>query len=204
MANLWDPFPMPLIADLSETPIYTNIGKVISAWEMIEFSLARLYSFFAGDPDGEPIRDYGRGQIFKTRLDSLKVVAERWFVKFPDQAREGLFDRLCEELEKFADRRNEVAHATVLPINRLEFFVNLFGIEPNAPQQWLLIPPYHTVKKHDAITGLPNYAYSALELNELFESLVLMMDRLKGYRVHLNGGGKPLSLPARPWPWNVP
>jgi hypothetical protein len=109
MANPWDPLSIPRDADLDDTVTYEWVGRTINRWELIEFTLARLHSVFAGDPDGtEALREYGVGRTVNERDAIIRASAEKWSVKNPDQKREGQFDKLMQQYVGFADRRNEI------------------------------------------------------------------------------------------------
>ena len=77
MTNPWDAPPLPSRGDSDKNETYAGVGRVISAWENIEFALARLYSVYIGAPDDiHGLRAYGTGRIFRDRLavESKEVV----------------------------------------------------------------------------------------------------------------------------------
>src|SRR5262245_12448662 len=61
MPEPWGPLPFPTRGDDDEALTHEGVGRVMSAWEAIEFELSRTYSIFESDPDGPSIQDYGKG-----------------------------------------------------------------------------------------------------------------------------------------------
>ena len=141
MAELWDPQPFPLRGDADEVLTFEGVGRVMTTWEHVEFGLARLLSIFARAPDApEGLAGY-QGTIFRERLNSLRRATHIYFVAHCDQELEGEFDRLCDVFERFADRRNEVAHGAVFDMAQFDDFGS------QRPPSYMLIPPYHSLKK---------------------------------------------------------
>jgi hypothetical protein len=164
MAKPWDPFPFPVRGDTDERFTFEGVGRVMSAWERIEFHLSVLHSFLtAGAVTTKAVHEYGAGRIFRERLTILRKGSERYFTQAPHQDHEGTFDAMCAILEAFADRRNEVAHGFVFEVNRLPLFTGRWGAMTTP--QFALIPPYHTVRA--LVDGAPGYAYTSVELLEL-------------------------------------
>lgn len=184
MPNPWDPLPFPTRGDTDDAKTYEGAGRVLSQWESVEFQLSRLYSIFVGDPDGDAMQEYGRGNIFRIRLEALNMVAQRYFVSHPHQSMEAQFDCLCKAATGFADRRNEVAHGTVFAVDGLTFFAKKFG---SATPQFALIPSFYTIKKHTIVDGdsAPTYAYCFRQLWSLTASLNLLVNQLGSYRLAL-------------------
>jgi hypothetical protein len=155
----------------------------MSQWEAVEFELARLYTVFVRDPDGESIQDpkgYGSGRIFQDRLTILRETAGDHFRRHPNQAWEGGFTRVANLVLGFSDRRNEAAHGYVMPMENNTYVMQRMGKRVGGPPQHLLVPPLHTIRKHDG--GLPKYAYSSAELKELTDRLVLLWAEVSDYR----------------------
>jgi hypothetical protein len=180
MNNPWDPFPLPTRGDDNARLTFEGVGRVTSHWEALEFELSRLYSIFAGDPDGEAMQTYGTGKIFRDRLVALRQLAEKHFIATPTQDLEGIFDGLANAAEGFGSRRNEVAHGIVCPVQNISFFMGHFGQHVGGKPQYLLIPPYYTVRNHQ--DGLPLYSYSSIELSALTQHLLILLERVRAYR----------------------
>jgi hypothetical protein len=185
MPNPWDPFPFPTIGDFDNTKTYEGIGRVMDQWEALEFSLARIYSIFVGDEDGEALSTYGKGRIFRDRLTELRRAGDVYFKSGPDQALEGSFDAICTASEGFAGRRNEVAHGVVMPVNSLPGLNSRFELKDDR-KQFLLIPPLFAVRNHGA-DGLPSWAYSFEDLWELMARILTVAVMAGHYRCRLLG-----------------
>lgn len=175
----WDPFPLPSVGDPDERLTYEWVGRVLDQWEAVEFQLSRLYSIFVGEPDGPAIWDYGKGQIFRLRLSALSEVAEKYFVRCPDQKREGDLCRLVREAEDYSARRNEVAHGTVRDLSEFTFFRQ--HLASAGPDQYALIPPLYLLRKHD-LSGHPQFAYTSPDMRVLRDRLFLLSDRIGTFR----------------------
>ena len=96
MTNPWDQPPIPQHGDANDGVLFEWVGRFISQWEHVEYNLSRLYTVFAGNPDdGETLREYGRGRIFKERIRELREAANRYFISHPAQELEAEFDAIC-------------------------------------------------------------------------------------------------------------
>ena len=104
---------MTVSGDFNSDATYLGVGRIISAWESIEFSLCIIFSAFAGDPGGEAMRLYGAKRSFPHRLNDFGDMAENQFVKHPNQKREGELLRHLTGVAGFMERRNEVAHDNI-------------------------------------------------------------------------------------------
>lgn len=173
MPNPWDPFPIPNAGDEEDARTYEGIGRVVSAWESVEFQLSRIYSIFVGDPDGNAIYDYGKGRIFRDRLTALRQTAATRFQTKPDQTMEGEFDRVCAHAESFSFRRNEVAHGIVMRVDQITFFRNAFNAQGD---KWLYacIPPIYAFRNQDT-DGNPTWAYTFANMTTLEGRLIQLV-----------------------------
>jgi hypothetical protein len=121
--DTWDAPPIPQHGDLDENSTYAGVGRVLSGWEAMEAELSHLYAAFVGKfHQAEAYREYGAGQIFANRVLTLRASAENFFVRRPNQVREGEFDCYAKIAVKFADRRNEVAHSIVRDLGHVRLF----------------------------------------------------------------------------------
>jgi len=171
MAKPWDSLPLPRDGDLDEKVTYEWLGRVLCRWELIEFTLARLYSLFVDDPDGSlALREFGEGRTVPDRDKLLRSAAEKWFAqKGTTQKTEGRFDKFMQEYVGFSDRRNEVAHGIVHPVSGMNFFL-MRTTRPHYRVQYAVIPAYHIAKRYHP-NGVPKYMYTLPELSTLYERL---------------------------------
>lgn len=176
----WELPAFPIGGDESKDITFTGIGRVISEWEAVEFGLSRIHSVFCGDPDGEALRLYGKGRIFKERHSILSAAGDQYFVTKPNQDLEGRLVRLLRATEGFADRRNEVAHGIVMAASNIEYFRIAMKIEPTE-LRYALMPPYYLLRKHQP-DGFPAYAYNAEKLSELHKLLSDLSLQIENFR----------------------
>lgn len=182
MSHNWEfPPSLPDRGDDSPDAVFLGVGKVMSGWETIEFELSRLYSVFAGDPDGDAMREYGKPTIARLRLEGLSKAANSFFVKRPSQEREGRFLSIVKHLGHFASRRNEVAHGIVFDVQRIKAFTEKFVREARNKPQYLLIAPYHQLKQH-GLDGLPAHGYTSLTLEAMIPAMAEPFRALDQFR----------------------
>ena len=170
MANPWDPLPLPLTADTSQSILFEVLGRTLDRWEYTEIGLSIMYCLFVGDPTFEKMREYGEGRIFRERQAILRRAADKWFTKHPNQNEEGEFDKLMEAATGFAARRNEIAHGVVMNVQGVHFWQEKLRLaSPNAPH-FLIVPSIHTIRKHDS-TGMPVYGYASQQVEYLYNQI---------------------------------
>jgi hypothetical protein len=176
--DTWDAPPIPVHGDLDENITYAGVGRVLSGWEAMEAELSHLYAAFVGKfHQAEAYREYGTGRIFTDRMKTLRTAAERYFVRHPNQSREGQFDCLAEIAVKFADRRNEVAHSIVRDLGH----VRPFQTDDAIGSQFFLVPSHYNYKRFGP-DNMPTYAYTSIELAYLTGGLWDLQSHLAIYR----------------------
>lgn len=181
--------PIPDCGDDNPEVIYCAVGKIMTAWETIEFELSRLYSVFVGDPDGEAMREYGAPATARGRLDNLAIAARKFFVGSPSQEIEGQTDDIICVFRRFSARRNEVAHGIVLDVQNIEAFASHFTAISRGKPQYALISPYHQIKRFiDNHGGIPAHAYTAPILQAMGTSLALSFCEVCRLREHILAG----------------
>lgn len=158
----WDYPGFPAEPDSCEEHTFEGVGRVLTAWECLEFRLSLIYAIFRGDKNGPSVAEYGEnGRIFRDRISGLTSAAEKWFVAHPDQHLEALFSQITKHTIGFADRRNDVAHGIVFPVHSLTFFREAFGVTTG--NAYALIPPLYAGRRHTE-DGEPTYAYTRSQM----------------------------------------
>ena len=179
MADPWDVPPFPVEGDDIDDTTYAAVGRVLSRWEELEVCLTHLHAAFLGRPhDPEAHRAYGQGTIFRTRFDTLKQAAERFFIFKPNQEREAKFDELADKALRFSDRRNEVAHGVVRPIH----WYKSAEKGDRTSVQFILVPPHYNVRKF-GLDYRPSFAYTSATLLPLERHLFEFTGGLIQYRI---------------------
>jgi hypothetical protein len=179
MPNPWDRPPIPLRGDSDEDTTYGGIGRVVTHWEQVEIALSHLYSLFVGRlGHREAIYEYGAGAVLKGRLERLALAHEKLCKLVPDQALESEFGALIEQIRLFSERRNDVAHGMVVPMQW----------KANEPFQFCLVPPDYKQTHFDP-QNAPLYVYTRRELDSLTATFFSFADVLtrhtcKLYEIH--------------------
>jgi hypothetical protein len=174
MANPWDAPPLPDHGDDDIERTFAGVGRVLSQWETIEIELSVLYALFTKRPaDAEARREYGKGRIFVDRSKIIEDVAPKWLC---NQELEAEFDSLICTIRHYSDRRNEIAHGIVRPIQWVIPF------EPRSRFQYCLSPPYHDYRRYTE-KDLPEYIYIYDIMIELERKLFVLAGDITKYRV---------------------
>jgi hypothetical protein len=168
MSDPWDIPPFPPHGDDDADDTYKMVGRCLTEWEETEYLLSQLYSQFRGNPAHVPtMRQYGQPTIFAERTKILRTTFKAFITKHPNQNVEGDFDDLMQRITRFADRRNEIAHGVVRPLQWVLPRLSEYEAIRNDPLQYALIPPLYTNKKLDALNR-PTYIYTANELTQFY------------------------------------
>lgn len=205
MSNPWDVPPWPTKGDDVAEKTYAGMGGVISVWSMIESELSRLYTLFIERyNDLEALMEFGDPTIFRNRFANLATKAERYFIRHPHQLAEGQLDRVSENLIGFADRRNDIAHGVVMRVEGLGYFRDHLDPDVRSRANYMLLPPFHTRKKHHPEHGGPAYAYTYENMftirEDLFTIAVFLRDYLNLLLPPDQRDEPPEALPG-PSPW---
>lgn len=143
MADPWQIPPFPPHGDENADDTYKMVGWALSQWETLEYQLSHIYAQLVGQPGRiSAMRDYGAGRIFVERLAALERVAEAFFVRYSDQAAEAEFDRITAFASRLADRRNEIAHGIVRPLQWTQSVVPEYEQLRGARLEYALVPPF--------------------------------------------------------------
>lgn len=153
--------PFPEHGDEDPDDTYKTVGRSLSEWEGLEYQLSHLYAQFIGQPARISVmRQYGAGRIFADRMAALKRVAEAFFIRLPNQDTEAEFDRIANAALRLADRRNEIAHGIVRP---LQWTQSMSLAYEQLRVEFALVPPLYSRQKLDG-QHRPKYIYTANEL----------------------------------------
>jgi hypothetical protein len=164
MAEPWDIPPFPEHGDDNTTDTYTMLGQAVSEWGEMEYALSHLYAQLIGKPSHIPtMRRYGEGKVFAERAKRVLTAADKFFVAQPSQDLEGGFSDLIRRVLMFAQRRNEIAHGVVRPLQWIQPIMTEYDSIRRGPLQYAVVPPLFTDQKLDA-EHRPKYIYTANEL----------------------------------------
>lgn len=156
----------------------------MSAWESVEFELARILAALIGQPDDPRIiQFYGSGRIFQDRLNFVKIAADHHFMVSPNQDFEGDFELLAQDLTLAADRRNEVAHSVVYDVAGSNYLTGKARPAAKGVASYVMLPPFYAYKRHT--TGGPTFAYSSKEAIKLARQILSLQMRARPFRHRL-------------------
>ena len=141
----WDRPPLPTSGDDKEDATYAAVGRVLSQWENIEGELSHIFALCIGKMWTNEAYDqyYAEGKTTKSRLCTVEETARQYFISSPNQEAEGCLRRLIEGARGFADRRHEVAHGIVRPINWYWSLLKPTHFEPDTSNPVCLVPPHY-------------------------------------------------------------
>jgi hypothetical protein len=156
--------PMPPQGDPSPWETYKMVGRSLTEWEQIEYTLSRIYSILVEKPDDmSAIREYGTLSIFRDRSCQLESKANTFFISRQNQELEARLQYLLKRIRGYADRRNEVAHGVVSEILYSDNSLPSYG--------YALIPAPYQNKRLDN-THLPTYGYTSKELQRFTDAFM--------------------------------
>lgn len=184
--NEYDVPPIPEKGDWSAERLFASIGRALTAWEGFEISIADLFSsFLSPSLSNLPAqRAYGTILSASGRVEMVKRAGEAYFLETPHAAAEAEFEETTKLAQRYASRRNEIAHGIVGAYST-----------PNGPTIGLaLLPPRyasnkHMLEKRDAPLPpkeTPKYAYTSAEIlffRDRFSDMIKPTHRLAS-RLH--------------------
>ena len=169
--NPWNvPLP-PKRGDARKSITYRAVGHALSDWEYFEFSLNLVFRVICKTEWDIPlIRAYGSIMTYRGRAEMIESAADAYFRRHQTKSLQSEFRRLMNMADRFAARRNEVAHGRVerycdfdpskrgwclfpsgIATNKREFTVETFDL-----------------RKPERLTGRvtkPKYVYSSVEID---------------------------------------
>ena len=165
MPNPWDRPPFPAHGDPEQDYTYAGVGRVISRWEEIESELSHIYAIFIGQFQTEEGYDlyYVSGKTAAGRIATTKQAAESYFIRHPNQGNEAAVCDLLARISEFAQRRHEVAHGVVRPMQWYGLALPQFKPPIDAPFQFCVVPPHYQRDWFDT-NRMPKYIYTSNEL----------------------------------------
>lgn len=156
----WDRCPWPSQGDHNQERLYAGIGRALSEWERYDTTLSFLFAAFVSPaaPLGAR-RAYSAVRTFEGRVEMLRAASEAHFSAHPDNERQEDWKTILRDSNKYAERRNEIAHGAV------EHYVP----QPPALKTvggvagYALFPSFSTFRNRDLV-GDPAYCYASPEL----------------------------------------
>jgi hypothetical protein len=173
---------MPAHGDEDEGRTFEGIGRIVSEWEYVELELGHLYTVLVDRfGDIEALQEYGSGGLFSQRVSILVRAQEQCFHRTPHQALEGEFDELIQRIRKYADRRHDVAHGIVKPIQWVFPPGDARRVENVIGFQYCVVPP-HYKDNHLDPNNLPLYLYTYEEMLQIQGAMHGAMHEVSRYK----------------------
>jgi hypothetical protein len=187
MAHSWDRPTVSPTGDFDEKFLFECVGRALSEWEQVESACAELFAAFVLSPKRKPylapaIRAYGTVVSFRGRADMLRAAAAAYFLTRKPKATsfEDQLGVLLKEYLGFADRRNEIAHGTVLMLNR-----NFGHNRPKRPLGFYLFPSFFNPKKYKLDRSIV-FQYNSKDLIHFRQEFTKLKIRLLTFRTRLD------------------
>jgi hypothetical protein len=167
MDHPWDVPPGPYAPDASIETTYAAVGRALSQWEKLEFTLARLSANLTGHtlPSAVAFGTYRAATIFNKRADDLEEVFRRYIIRHPDQALEGDFGALICDIRRLSARRYDIALGVVQPC----WDENERVISEETATGYVLVPAGYATRNFDAY-GKPSYIFGASDIHRYRKS----------------------------------
>jgi hypothetical protein len=172
------------MGDVDETAIFTQIGSALTEWENVEVECARLFAVFVSASKKRPyqapaVSAYGSIVGVSSRRKMLDLASESYFAFRP--AKRTTFATRCSQLineyEKYAARRNELAHGLVKRV-----FVTKKGTRPQLIGIYLL-PSFFNPKKFKK--GELTYSYVSGDVVHYRQEFTKLALKIGGLREQL-------------------
>lgn len=164
MSEPWDPPPFPKRGNRSYRVLLESIGRALTTWEELESYLANLYAALCGQDcyDQKANNLYGDELNFSGRIAALEQAGSRYFIKRPNQAREGELAWVIKYVTGYSRRRNDVAHGVV---RCLQVVTDSSKTILGSNLEWCLIPPHFREKKY-VTPNDPVHILTSVEINK--------------------------------------
>lgn len=133
MQNPWDIRARASQGDTEPEAIFVQVGAALSAWEMLESSLAELFDALVSAPHNSRA---GFVAFSAVTTSSARTEMLSAAIKQRKKEKSTIPDKLIEFIDivsKFAARRNEIAHGRIYSIEGKEYF---FGPNNISPHKW--------------------------------------------------------------------
>jgi hypothetical protein len=162
--------PNDTVGDASPDPIYVSVGKITSAWEGVESSLALIFSQLIQSPAGAiAVRAFGAVAGSSSRCDMIEAAIEAKIATSRSLSTNS--DELSKQIgivRKLSSLRNIIAHGYVVSEKDGAF---LGRLPPFETGPYFLTPAMYNTRKTTAKMGAKIW-YSSNTLEEIHKSIL--------------------------------
>ncbi|MGE4064317.1 MAG: hypothetical protein AB7E79_13200 [Rhodospirillaceae bacterium] len=186
MGNPWDRAPLAMAGEPDANTLYVAVGEALSEWENSELYLLRIYGLFLGvvPVSARASTAYVEAKMFSKRIKVIEDEAERFFHRIHDQGLEGLFSGLSKDMQRFARRRNDIAHGVVSLIWDKDDLGPRNIDDALGRGEYMLVPAVYRHKDYEP-DGSPKYRYTSSEINTYKSRFRELRDRLVTLHVQI-------------------
>jgi hypothetical protein len=152
MTNPWDERPWAQQGNKNHDEIFTAVGSALSDWELLEQSIAAVFtlvtvgSYYA--PSTPALRAYSSVISSNNRIQMVRAALQAWLRERKDCPLQGNVLTILSECSGWAGRRNDVAHGIV------DRFLDEFE------KGWFLVPGLYAKRGRNEV-GKVDYRYNA-------------------------------------------
>jgi hypothetical protein len=140
--------------DSNAEVLYASVGRALSNWEFLQFSLAFLFAACSGAAFPYPVmRAFGQSMLVTAKLDMIQYAADASLASHKDLL--ARVTDLVKLVRGYNDRRNDIAHGVVQIFTTSSHY---------------LIPTAGTSRKYPVYAGggeipLPEYCWTAAQID---------------------------------------
>lgn len=185
MSCPWERPAAPTQPDADIQILYASVGQALTHWEQIESELSIWFALFIDKMWQHEAYDqyYEEGRTCRRRINTVEKAGEQFFIKKPDQRAESDFSTLIRATRGFADRRHELAHGIVRPVQWFWTWVSATMKPPEGVDyEYCLVPPHYQRSWFDAKEWRPDFVYTSKEIYEIDRNFVEHLHLLLHYR----------------------
>ncbi len=169
MSNPWDNRPWAEQGDKSENDLFIAVGKGLSHWELVEQSIASLFTFvMMGSyyaPSAPTLRAYSSIGSSGNRIQMVRAAVQGWLREWKDCPLGENALSILNECSGWAGRRNDIAHGLV------DRFIDELA------KGWFLIPSIYSIKGR-SLRGKMDYRYNAEIIHGFSDQFLDLHNRL--------------------------
>jgi hypothetical protein len=134
--NPWDVLPREKVGDSDSEPLFSSVGKALTAWEMLDNFQGFLFGSIVASRRGAAEVAYGSVASGPGRGGMVIAAADRLFAPQAPELVEEITD-LVNDVGRMLGRRNDIAHGVVTEYRQ------------NGEKQGIwLVPPNYNSRRH--------------------------------------------------------
>jgi hypothetical protein len=169
MSNPWDERPWAEAGNVSETEIFTAVGRASSHWELVEQAIAGLFTIVTVSkyyaPAAPTIQAYSSVASSHNRIQMVRAALEAWLHEWSHFEFAAQVQAVLNECGGWAGRRNDIAHGVA------DRYLDEFR------KGWFLVPGLYNIKTRP-LGKKAAYRYNAAIIDSFSERFMALHNRL--------------------------